>query len=810
MAIHKSKCPKCGIEIVWDKVPPSSCKNCRTVFNIKRAPDSSRKEIQSSHSDHTSQDTQSVINSKEITTFYDINSYRILGAESNANRIKIRDSQQSLKARAKLGGPISISDPLGLLKTISRDENTIRTALNQIDQPKTRIYERLFWFFNIDQRDAEALDKLKEGHYNDAVRIWNASDELSASINLAILFHAYYITKDISAVNIEKWKRVFKRWKTLLNNEKYWIFLEKIEQQSEFEPLATSDDFDTLKTEVWKILLTPNIDCMKKARDMNLDDIVQRHIELIRTSDFPARIITEAEYEIFSPLEEKINEDLDKILNSVLTNKNSSRSKTEKKVELDRILNLFERNTSNIINRFLRLAGNNSDLSKTIREKTARTLREISVSYHNETDSFELSENILKEAKIYAAETSVLTQINEDLPKISEHAKDAKAFEKFADYHEIIGNNELRISKTQISFKNQIYQIKEITAIRYGIYQASVNGIPTSRSYAIWLRCGSSDSFVKSSSGYIPPVDQNVMMIECAESTWFGVDKIQNRFNEIINRLYNLVQIPLINKMIQDFESGRRISVSNIIIDFTGVYKDFNYDPLSKGVISLSSKILGTKDVVMKEGKHKHLSWDNYRGHNASNGKIWIFDDKGPWISFSARDDWNAINLPYFFDYMNKDNNLSKSIEKCISGVTAVNDEKSEVIKTLDNSLAIDPKNWLTWWQKGRALRNLGRFEEALAAFDQVLEFIPKDPEVWNVKGLTFLESNKETEAINCFEKALAINSQLPHVWYNKGMTFERLKNYTEAVRALDRSLAIKFDQNIKNIRDRLSSLIDK
>jgi len=556
--------------------------------------------------------------------------------------------------------------------------------------------------------------------------------------------------------------------------------------------------------------LKPNIDCMKKARDTNLDDIIQRHIELIRTSNFPVRIITEVEYELFSSLEGKIDEELEEIAKSIFANKNVSLSKAEKKVELDRLLDSFKIKTSKKIIRFLKLTGNDSDISKNIREKTANCLREISLSYHNDTESFELAEIVLKEAKLYARGTSILTKINGDLPIISEHVRDAMEFEKFVDYREKIGNSELRISKTQISFKNQTYQIQDITGIRYGIYQESVNGIPTSCSYAIWLKCGSDQRPIISSSGYIPPIDRNVMMIECADTTWFGLDKIQNRFGEIVNRLYPLIQVPLINKMIQDFESGKRVYVSNIIIDFTGIYKEFNYNPLSKGLISLSSKFLGTKDVVMKEGKHKHLSWDHYRGHTNSEGRIWIFDDNGPWISLSIRDDWNANNLPYFFDYMNKDGNLVQSIEKCISGITAVKDEQSEVIKTLDNSLAVDPKNWLTWWQKGSALRNLGRFEEALVAIDRVLEIVPKDPEIWNIKGLTFIEINKENEALNCFDKALSINSQLPHVWYNKGMTFDRLKNYQEAVRALDRCLALKFDQDIKNTRDLFHSMIDK
>lgn len=463
------------------------------------------------------------------------------------------------------------------------------------------------------------------------------------------------------------------------------------------------------------------------------------------------------------------------------------------------------------INRFLRIIGNESGISKNIREKTAICLREFSISYHNETESFELSKMILSEAGRIAEGTAIISKIKDDYSIISEHAKEAQEFEKYAEYNDTIGKDKLVIAKDLIVFKKRRFWIKDISAIRYGIYQESVNGVPTSRSYAIWLKCDNPNSPEKKyPTDYIPPAtpSENVMMIECADATWFGVDKIQTRFNEIVNRLYHLVQIPTVNKMIQDFESGRRVYVSSIIIDFTGIYKDFNYDPLSKGVISLSSKYFGTKGVAAKEGKHKHISWDNYRGYNLSQGRINLYDDRGSWISFSLRDDWNAVNLPYFFDYMNENGNLVKSIEKCISGVTAVKDEQSEVIKTLDNSLEIDPKNWLTWWQKGRALKNLGRFEEAVSSFDQVITLKPNDPTVWNVKGLTLLEDNKEIEALDCFERGLAIDSQLSDMWYNKGVTLNRLKKYEDSVRALDRSLAIVFDQETKNLRDSIQSSI--
>jgi len=389
MTLHFFLCPKCGVQHDWENVPPLFCKKCGAVFDIKIKPEClpPSQQIQSGISsdehivknrfctncgiklrqsaafcpecgteilsntvpgnsiDNTpasiSKAAISLLQREEIQTLYDTNAFRILGITSNVDRRTLRNVQQSSKARAKLGGSVNIPDPLGFLNTILRDEKLIRDAQNRIESSKSRITERLFWFLNVNQNDSDALEKLKEGRYNDAVQIWTASDELSASINLAILYHAYYLSKDIDAGKTEKWKRVFERWQNLFNNEKYWEFFKSIEHYSEFEPLVTDDEFDTAKNKVWRLLLQPNIDCINVAIEKNLDNIVKRHLELIRTSNFQARIITDVEYEIFSPFEKKIYEDLDEIGEKIFVNRNSSRSKSEKKTELDRLFETF-------------------------------------------------------------------------------------------------------------------------------------------------------------------------------------------------------------------------------------------------------------------------------------------------------------------------------------------------------------------------------------------------------------------------------------------------------------------------------------
>ena len=132
-----------------------------------------------------------------------------------------------IQVQREVGAPILISDPLDFLNRISRDERSLRDAQNCIETPRSRITERLFWFINVNQNDAEALDKLKKGQYTDAIRIWSTSEELSASINLAILCHAYYLKTDINAENTKQWARIFERWEKLFRDESYWVFFEE-------------------------------------------------------------------------------------------------------------------------------------------------------------------------------------------------------------------------------------------------------------------------------------------------------------------------------------------------------------------------------------------------------------------------------------------------------------------------------------------------------------------------------------------------------------------------------------------------------
>ncbi|PIU83373.1 MAG: hypothetical protein COS68_04405, partial [Elusimicrobia bacterium CG06_land_8_20_14_3_00_38_11] len=70
---------------------------------------------------------------------------------------------------------------------------------------------------------------------------------------------------------------------------------------------------------------------------------------------------------------------------------------------------------------------------------------------------------------------------------------------------------------------------------------------------------------------------------------------------------------------------------------------------------------------------------------------------------------------------------------------------------------------------KGVALYNLGRPDEAIECCNKALEINPGCAEVWNNKGSSLSNSGRHNEEIECYDKAIEINPRYAGAWYNKG-----------------------------------------
>ncbi len=83
-----------------------------------------------------------------------------------------------------------------------------------------------------------------------------------------------------------------------------------------------------------------------------------------------------------------------------------------------------------------------------------------------------------------------------------------------------------------------------------------------------------------------------------------------------------------------------------------------------------------------------------------------------------------------------------------------------EAIKYHDQAIARSPDFSLAWVNKGIALKNLNRFEEAIACYDHIIEHIDAEyKKAWHNKGVALKTTGKIGEAIVCFDKALQLDA---------------------------------------------------
>ena len=95
---------------------------------------------------------------------------------------------------------------------------------------------------------------------------------------------------------------------------------------------------------------------------------------------------------------------------------------------------------------------------------------------------------------------------------------------------------------------------------------------------------------------------------------------------------------------------------------------------------------------------------------------------------------------------------------------------------------------------RGATLRELKRYDEALASYDRALSLRPDYADAFYNRGVTLQELKRFDEALASYDHALTLRPDFAEALNNRGSALRELNRFDEALASYDRALAVKAD----------------
>ena len=102
-----------------------------------------------------------------------------------------------------------------------------------------------------------------------------------------------------------------------------------------------------------------------------------------------------------------------------------------------------------------------------------------------------------------------------------------------------------------------------------------------------------------------------------------------------------------------------------------------------------------------------------------------------------------------------------------------------------------EPNRAAALYNRGGELRQLRRFDEAIAAFDGAIALQPGYAEAHNGRGIVLANLNRVADALASFENAVALKPDYAEAYNNRGMILQDLARLDEALASYDRALEL-------------------
>jgi predicted O-linked N-acetylglucosamine transferase (SPINDLY family) len=112
----------------------------------------------------------------------------------------------------------------------------------------------------------------------------------------------------------------------------------------------------------------------------------------------------------------------------------------------------------------------------------------------------------------------------------------------------------------------------------------------------------------------------------------------------------------------------------------------------------------------------------------------------------------------------------------------------------IGKAIDINPNSASAFNNRGNALKELKRLDDALASYDKAIYLKPDYADAFNNRGNTLQELKRLDEALASYEKAVSLKPDYAEAFNNRGSALKELKRLDEALASYDKAISLKPD----------------
>jgi tetratricopeptide (TPR) repeat protein len=113
-------------------------------------------------------------------------------------------------------------------------------------------------------------------------------------------------------------------------------------------------------------------------------------------------------------------------------------------------------------------------------------------------------------------------------------------------------------------------------------------------------------------------------------------------------------------------------------------------------------------------------------------------------------------------------------------------------ITLFDHTLKVTDNNWLIYYNRGNAYKNLRNYKQAIEDFGKVIDINPGDANAYYNRGHAYADLGNHGQAIEDYSRAIEIKPGFAEAYINRANAYKGLGNYNQAIKDYDRAIEIK------------------